>query len=156
MARKPGRRWTAIRFPTRGALVAALLCGAPALAAAAPGAESPRAVANRPGEALVRIAIDPETGGWTLAPLDEPNGLGKSAGLGAQLAVNQSSVGLVTEALPAGGYAIDLQGRFQSYSLARRDASGALQFGCDEDPLSLFHWLTDVPDPVDAYGRPTR
>ena len=72
------------------------------------------------------------------------------------MALNQSTIGLFEEALPTGGWTVNLQGRFQNYSIARRDAAGHLHFDCGEDPMSLFGWLTTMPEPVDSWGRPVR
>lgn len=136
------------------ALVGALPLGA--RAASAPAAGTPR-LAERPGVADVRVARDPETGGWTLAPLGaDAASLDRAPSPEAQMAINQSSAGLVTEALPGGGWKMDLQGRFQSYSIAREDVLGHLHYDCGEDPVSLFAWLTSMPEPVDAWGRPVR
>ena len=153
MAPNAGRRMIASRFALCSALVLSLLGALPAAAAAASGTSS---IADRPGVAELRIARDPETGEWGLAPLGEENALGRGVSPDEQIAINQSAAGLVTEALPGGGWAMNLQGRFQSYSIARRDASGATRFDCSEDPISLFHWLAEVPTPVDAFGRPVR
>lgn len=72
------------------------------------------------------------------------------------MAVNQSLEGLVAEAQPDGSWLLDVQGRFQNYSIARKDVTGGIHFDCGQDPLSLFEWLTTAPEPVDAFGRPVR
>lgn len=143
------------RFVLTLALVVALPHGARAASATAAGTAP---CAERPGTFDVRVARDPETGGWTLAPFAgaADAALDRAPSPDAQMAINQSSIGLVTKALPGGGWTMDLQGRFQSYSVARQDVVGNLHFDCSEDPLSLFAWLTTVPEPVDAWGRPIR
>lgn len=156
MASTQAVRRIARRFAHRTALILTLVAAAPLAASAAGGTApgTPR-IAERPGVSFMRIARDPETGGWTLAPMTAAE-LARNTEADLQLALNQSSAGLVAVPLSRGGYAMDLQGRFQSFSVARRDASGGLRYDCGEDPLSLFHWLTEVPEPVDVYGRPTR
>ena len=153
------RRRIASDLVARSAFVAVLLLAFPAAAPAATSSGIPAAgtplVAERPGLAHVLIARDPESGGWTLAPLVVRSER-EALELDAAMAINQSVDGLVTEALPGGGYAMDLEGRFQSYSLARRDAAGVTLFGCEGDALSLFRWLSEVPPAVDVHGRPLR
>jgi hypothetical protein len=148
----------ATHFVTPFALALALL-GAVSLAggAAADPAGGTPGHAERPGTADLRVARDPETGGWTLAPFaTDAASLDRAPSPEAQMALNQSAVGLFQEALPAGGWTMNLQGRFQTWSIAREDAAGHLHFDCGEDPLSLFGWLTSTPEPVDAWGRPVR
>lgn len=143
-----------------GALVAAcaLFAAGPASAsgsrqpAAAPASGTP-AIADRTGVFALRVERDAETGGWSLPKLAKE--VSRDA-LEADFALNQSSDGLVTESLEGGGFAINLQGRFQSYSVARFGANGAVEFGCDDSPLSLYRWLVATPEPVDVFGRPTR
>jgi len=152
MARRRGRRRNALIFAT---FIAAPVALTPFAASAATPARGTPAVADRPTLAALRIARDPETGGWTLAPL--PSGAVKlPATLAEQMALNQSDVGLLSEPLPGGGWTMDLQGRFQSYEVARRDAAGGLRYDCSQDPLSLFRWLVETPEPVDVLGRPVR
>ena len=152
------RRRTATDFLTRSALTLALLGSLPlATAAAAAPAGSTLRSAERPSLSDVRVARDPETGGWTLAPFGAgATALDRAASPEAQMATNQSLEGLVAEAQPDGSWLLDVQGRFQNYSIARRDASGGIHFDCGQDPLSLFEWLTTTPAPVDAFGRPVR
>ena len=152
------RRRIATDFLTRSALTLALLASLPSVvgAAAAPARSTLRS-AERPGVADVRVARDPETGGWTLAPFSAGAvTLDRAASPDAQMAMNQSLEGLDAEAQPDGSWLLDVQGRFQNYSIARKDVTGALHFDCGQDPLNLFEWLTTTPEPVDAFGRPVR
>ena len=152
MATPCGRQCTALAFA-----ILVVACGASAAldARAAVPARGTPAFADRPTAAALRIARDPETGGWTLAPL--PSGVVKPpATREEQMALNQSDAGLVSVPLPGGGWVEDLQGRFQSFEVARRDAAGGTRYDCTEDPLSLFRWLVETPEPVDAEGRPIR
>ncbi len=100
-----------------------------------------------PGSAAMRIARDPETGGWTLAPLGLQPGLEDAP----SMALNQSDAGLVQERLESGGYAIRLQGRLQCYSVASRGLDGALTTGCVDDVWNLAWWLSGrLPLPAPA------
>lgn len=152
------RRRIATEFVTRSALTLALVVTMPlAVRAASASAAGTPQIAERPGVSDVRVARDPETGGWTLAPLGaDASTLDRAPSPEAQMEMNQSSVGLFQETLPRGGWKMDLQGRFQTYSIARQDVLGNLHFDCGEDPVSLFAWLTSSPEPVDAWGRPVR
>lgn len=151
------RRRIATDFVTRSALMLALVGALPitAMAASASATGTPR-IADRPGVSDVRVARDPETGGWTLAPLGDAATLDRAPSPETQMAMNQSAAGLFQEALPRGGWKMDLQGRFQTYSIARQDGLGNLHFDCGEDPVSLFAWLTSSPETVDVWGRPVR
>ena len=152
------RRRNATDFLTRSALTLALLgLLAPGAGAASSPARGTPPIAERPGVFDLKVARDPETGGWTLAPIGtDAASLERAPSPEAQMAANQSLVGLVAEAMPNGGWSMDLQGRFQTYSIAREDVTGRLHYDCGQDPMSLFHWLTDVPEPVDTFGRPIR
>lgn len=86
----------------------------------------------------MRIELDPETGGWRLAPM----GLERSREAEAAMMLNQSDAGLVSESLPGGGVKIDLQGRFQSYSMVSVGLDGRLQSGCVESPFAVEAWLS--------------
>ncbi len=152
MARIWGRQRNALVFAT---LIAVPVALSSFEAAAAIPARGTPVVAERPTVAALRIARDPETGGWTLAPLPS-SAVKLPATLEEQMALNQSDVGLLSEPLPGGGWTMDLQGRFQNYEVVRRDAAGGLHYDCSADPISLFRWLVETPEPVDALGRPIR
>lgn len=154
----PSRRSEASRGPaSRSMQLLALLIVVvvPAVAAAgspAPGQPERRALRSScmpiaaecmiPGTPLgasaMRITRDPESGGWTLAPIATPGAMSRER----EIDLNQSAAGLFEEALPLGGVTMNLQGRFQSYSVASRGADGRLRLECTESPLSLFAWLT--------------
>ena len=152
------RRRTATDFVTRSALTLALLGSLPVVAgAAAASAGGTLRHAERPGVADVRVARDPETGGWMLAPFGAgATALERAPSPDERMAINQSLEGLVAEAQPDGSWLLDVQGRFQNYSIARKDVTGGIHFDCGQDPLCLFEWLTTLPEPVDAFGRPVR
>jgi hypothetical protein len=104
------------------------------------------------GASEMRIERDPETGGWTLARLAVPLGVGRVG----DVELNQSQAGLHEVALAGGGVSVDLQGRFQSYSGVRRARDRSPQFGCTESSLSLFEWLKQEPVELDRFGRPVK
>lgn len=153
-----GRGRIATDFVTRSALALVLASSlSSGIAEARDSATGTLRHAERPGTSHLRVARDPETGGWTLAPLvADGTALDRAPSPDQQMAVNQSSAGLFQVALPHGGWAMDLQGRFQSYSVVRQDVTGHLHYDCGEDPISLFAWLTSMPEAVDAWGRPVR
>jgi hypothetical protein len=120
-------------------------CSSAAATTAATQVTAPAAPAV-PGEAALRAERDTETGGFTLAPLWE-----SSMSLTEATSKNFSSDGLVFQVLPTGGVGVNLQGRFQSYSIARRTLDGEIQSGCTDSPASLFEWfygLTPSTPPV--------
>ena len=103
-------------------------------------------------ESLLRVERDAETGEWHLASLSQ-----RTEPIGAEAAaVSRSAEGLYEEGLPGGGARIDLQGRFQSLSVASRDRRGGVSVGCVEGALGLFHWLNEEAPVLDAAGRPVR
>ena len=112
---------------------------------------TPLPVSAPVGASAMRVARDPETGGWHLMALPTQLELGREF----EIDLNQSHAGLFEVPLPHGGAMADLQGRFQSYSFARR-GRGAAQFGCTESSLGLFEWLTQEPSERDRFGRPVK
>src|SRR4029079_16629281 len=121
------------------------LLGTLPLVAATAGAAAGGTLPNgrRPRGADPRVARAPETGGWTLAPFGAAAGaLDRAPSPEAEMAINQSQAGLVAEVQPDGSWTLDVQGRFQNYSIARKDVTGSIHFDCGQDPLSLFAWLT--------------
>ena len=100
----------------------------------------------------LRVERDIETGEWnltSLTPSAEP--------LWAEAAaVSRSSEGLVEEWLPQGGVRMDLQGRFESLSMASRTREGGVSVSCVEGALGLFQWLREEAPVLDASGRPVR
>ena len=87
------------------------------------------------------IERDPETGGWKPATrVDfQPTGPGG-------IDLNQSIEDLPIVVMPDGSLMVDLQGRFASFSVVRRDASGRLVFGCIHDRKEFERFL----DPAGA------
>ena len=83
--------------------------------------------AQAPGSAGMMIAVDPETGALRMPTAEEMQTLQQMNQDGA---LNTSTVGLVSEPLPGGGIKMDLQGRFQDYSVVRVGADGKFIFGC--------------------------
>jgi hypothetical protein len=102
-----------------------------ALAKVAATAKPAQAVAARemPGGAGMRIERDPETGTYGppklgAAPIADP-------------ALNRSQEGLHEVRLPDGSYMIDLQGRFQEYTIIERGPDGKLRTRCVQDPTKV-------------------
>jgi len=91
-------------------------------AVAAPHSSTP--VDAQAYETGMRIQIDP----ITKTPTGVPAG---SAFLAPGL--NRSSAGLTQFRLPDGGYGVDLQGRFMSASMIRRNTDGSFESICTQD-----------------------
>lgn len=77
------------------------------------------------GTSAMRVSIDPETGGLvqspaTLSKVDDE----------LQESLSRSTEGLVQVHHPDGSVSVNLQGRFQSASMARIDSSGKLHTTC--------------------------
>jgi len=146
----------ASRAVCTAASVAADPCASSASTGTASSAASASATAPSasvpivPGESFLRAERDLETGGWTLAPL-----WATTAGDNAA-ALNQSSAGLIPVTLPNGAVAVDLQGRFQSYSVARRTLDGEVESGCLDSPSSLFLWFYGLPPATPPVARVER
>jgi hypothetical protein len=106
---------------------------------------TPAPAVSAPGTAAMLIERDPESGGWRMAPSFalRPDD--------AAWALNQSSEGLRARPLAGGGAVVDLQGRFQNFSMARRTLDGRVQLGCAEDPAGAWWWMSGpVPTPAPA------
>jgi hypothetical protein len=86
-------------------------------------------VAGAPGAAGMMIAIDPETGQYRMPTPDELQVLQQ---MNRDDALNLSNQGLVSEPLPGGGIKVNLQGRFQDYSVVRVGKDGKLIYGCGQ------------------------
>ena len=79
------------------------------------------------GQSGLLLGLDPDSG----APIGMPE-----HGLSAKLALpalSRSDAGLVQEVLPGGAVRMDLQGRFQSASVARLNPTGGVETLCTED-----------------------
>ena len=77
-----------------------------------------------PGTAGQQAAVDPKTGKLR-APTPEEMQV-----LTAPLVKNESSEGLVQKTLPSGAVAIDLEGRFETSMLAKKEADGSISRAC--------------------------
>lgn len=116
--------------------MAVLAAGLSAAAAEAPQAVQPavqseQKVQAAPGaaQAGMVVVVDPET-----KELRAPVGNEAAELLKDLPALNQSSEGLRQVRLPDGSYMMNLEGRFQEYSLVRRDADGRLAPACVSGP----------------------
>ena len=76
------------------------------------------------GTASQRAAVDPKTGKLR-APTPEELQV-----LTAPLANNESTEGLVPTTLPNGAVAIDLQGRFETSMMVKKEADGSISRAC--------------------------
>lgn len=94
---------------------------------AAPAAPAPAAPAPVPLPGMV-VAIDPETGE---PGMPSPGQLAELRAL-AVPEINTSAEGLIEVHHPDGSVSIDLQGRFQQYSMARIGPDGKLRFECND------------------------
>ena len=81
-------------------------------------------------EVGLMIAKDQETGQARPVTAEEAQKL--AAGINGLL--NQSSEGLVKVRRPDGSYSLNLQGRFQSAMLARKEADGSVAHACVDTP----------------------
>jgi len=101
--------------------------------------------ASSQGTAL-RIQIDPETG--DIIPLTDAN-LSK-AELDQQMRarLNRSTDGLRQIQHPDGRVSMDLEGRFQSLSVATVDSNGQVKTGCVTSQREFDHFMSnsDLPD----------
>ncbi len=108
---RPGRLWLAATVAS--ALLIAVLVLLPSAPTSAPGA-------------ALRVQLDPETG--EIVPV---TGLDK-AQLDRQMSqlLNRTSAGLREVHHADGGVSVDLEGRFQSLSVATIDSTGKVQTRC--------------------------
>jgi hypothetical protein len=97
-------------------------------------------VASAPGEAGMRIYLDPETG--TFGP--PPAGAEPVGGINP---LNDSDAGLVQVRLPDGSYMVDLEGRFQEYYVVQMTPSGKRVVKCVQDPKQVPATSAAVPQP---------
>ena len=114
--------------PPAATMPVAIAQPAPPAPIAARAAEAPVATAARMpepvGSAGMRVAIDPETGMLTAPTTGE--------------AFSQSDERLTETTLPDGSVMVDLDGRYQEYSVMTRDAAGKLQVRCVHDPAKAL------------------
>ncbi len=85
-----------------------------------------------------QVAKDPATGKFRPPTPEELKIL-------APLAENDSQAGLEQRTLPSGAIAVDLQGRFQNYSVATKDASGKVRTGCVTSKKETEQFLANEP-----------
>jgi hypothetical protein len=89
---------------------------------------------HAPGSAGMVVAVDPETGGLRMPSSEELQALYSTPAD----QMNFSSDGLVKVANPRGGFTVDLQGRFQEYSVARIGPDGKPIFGCGQSQAAAM------------------
>jgi hypothetical protein len=92
------------------------------------------------GSAGQQVAIDSKTGKFR-APTPE-----ELAILTAPMANNQSSEGLVVKSGPNGLKLIDLDGRFENFSLAKISPDGKIVTGCATTAKEAKDFLTSDPN----------
>jgi hypothetical protein len=85
------------------------------------------------------IAIDPETGRVTAPTVEQRRAL--RAGFGAAEAPGKPDEFLPVERITRGGELAHLEGRFQVFSVARRDASGRIVTDCAADSAAAVQFL---------------
>ncbi len=117
----------------------ALAASLSAAAAEVPPAAPPQASQEQkpqaaPGaaQAGMLVVVDPET-----KELRAPVGNEAAELLKGVPALNQSSEGLKKVRLPDGSYMMNLEGRFQEFSVVRRSADGGLAPACVSAPEQL-------------------
>ncbi len=94
------------------------------------------------------IAIDPETRKPVMPSPEQRKALSADAARGAALhAPISPDAYLPAERIPGGGELVHLDGRFQVYSIARRDANGNITTDCDSD-LESIQKLLSMPAPT--------
>jgi hypothetical protein len=104
-----------------------------ALVIVSPGWAQSKSKATRPGTASVagmQVAIDPQTGRLRQPTPEERQALARALGR----SLNRSTEGLTVTRFSNGMQKVDLQGRFQSISVATVDAHGKLQHRCITSP----------------------
>ncbi len=101
------------------------------------------------GGAALRVQMDPETGEFV--PV---TGLDK-AELDRQMKqqLNRSTVGLQEVHHPDGRVSVDLEGRFQSLSVATTDSAGNVRTGCVSTTRELDQFMNDDADAQHRDGR---
>lgn len=94
------------------------------------------------------IAIDPETRKPVMPSPEQRKALAADAARAAALhAPIAPDAYLPVVRLPGGGELVHLDGRFQVYSIARRDANGNITTDCDSD-LESIQKLLSTPAPT--------
>lgn len=111
----------------------------PPVLAAAPAAFAP-------ASAGMMIARDPETGTWGMPSRIDDLVLSEAE----ENMLSRSSVGLVPVTLPDGSVMLDLQGRFQEFSIARIGPDGRVHHECVSHAGEAHTLLRTPPAPVTA------
>lgn len=96
------------------------------------------------------VPIDPQTG--LVRPLTQEEAQRMAAGIKEM--VNQSTDGLQQVKQADGSVSMDLQGRFQNVSLAKRDENGNLVQSCVDNRESAASFFGIDPELVGAKKRP--
>lgn len=95
--------------------------------------------AESPGTAGMRAYLDPETGELTTGPM--PAGE-MALDADTQNALRRDTEGLEIKQHADGSVSMDLQGRYQSVSVARIDENGAITV-CSDDAANVERSLTE-------------
>lgn len=96
------------------------------------------------------VPLDPQTG--QVRPLTQEEAQKLAAGL--KELVNQSTDGLQSIQHADGSVSIDLQGRFQSMAVAKRDEDGKLTQSCVDNPQSAAAFFEIDPQLVGVQATP--
>ncbi len=91
---------------------------------------------NEVGVSGQQVAKDPATGKFRAPTPEELKALAPPAN-------NESDAGLTVRTLPSGVKMIDLEGRFQNYSVATKDENGKLKTGCVTNAKEAEQFLTN-------------
>ncbi len=94
-----------------------------------PVASSARPQFFLPGTAGMIVALDPESGAFGLPAARQADVLLRAE----ENMLSRSTEGLQAQYLPDGTVMLDLQGRFQEFSMARLGADGRIVFDCLSD-----------------------
>jgi len=103
----------------------------------------------------LRVAMqDPQVEGQTaqVRPLTQEEAQRLSEEIKSRL--NRSTEGLVEQQQPDGSVSMDLQGRFQSVVLARRNEDGSIEKSCVDNPRSAATFLGIDPKLVGVQSAP--
>lgn len=99
------------------------------------------------------VQVDSQTG--QIKPLTAEEAQKVAQGL--KELVNQSSEGLIEVRHPDGSTSVDLQGRFQSLAVAKRDIKGTLSQSCVDNPSAAAAFFEIDPRLVEGTTKsPTR
>ena len=93
-----------------------------------------------------QIPLDPQTG--QVRPLTQEEAQRMAEGL--KQVINQSTDGLESVRHADGSVSVDLQGRFQSVAVAKRDVDGKLTQSCVDNPKSAAAFFEIDPELVGA------